>query len=179
MTSQVANRYAQALFDLAEESDLADKIYSEISEVQNILESNKNLYDVLRSPFISKEEKRNIVESIFNEVLEAYSKNFIKVLVDNDRTTEFKNVVEEYRRLINAKNNIVEGIVLTAVPIDDEKIGELEKKLSVKYKKSVKLKNKIDESIIGGVIVKIGNEEIDSSVKTRLNTLRESLIQVK
>lgn len=179
MTSQVANRYAQALFDLAVESDVADTMYSQIEDLSNVIYQNKELYSVLRSPLITKDDKKKVIDSIFEEKLDRYTLNFIKVLVDNDRTTEIKNVVEEYKKLLNERNNILEGVAITAIEMDKENLRALEEKLSSKYNKKVILENKIDESIIGGVVVKIGNEEIDSSVRNRLNTLRESLIEVK
>lgn len=179
MTSQVANRYAQALFDLAVESDVADTMYSQIEDLSNVIYQNKELYSVLRSPLITKDDKKKVIDSIFEEKLDRYTLNFIKVLVDNDRTTEIKNVVEEYKKLLNERNNILEGVAITAIEMDKENLRALEEKLSLKYNKKVILENKIDESIIGGVVVKIGNEEIDSSVRNRLNTLRESLIEVK
>lgn len=179
MTSQVANRYAQALFDLAVEYDVADTMYSQIEDLSNVIYQNKELYSVLRSPLITKDDKKKVIDSIFEEKLDRYTLNFIKVLVDNDRTTEIKNVVEEYKRLLNERNNILEGVAITAIEMDKENLRALEEKLSSKYNKKVILENKIDESIIGGVVVKIGNEEIDSSVRNRLNTLRESLIEVK
>lgn len=179
MTSQVANRYAQALFDLAVESDVADTMYSQIEDLSNVIYQNKELYSVLRSPLITKDDKKRVIDSIFEEKLDRYTLNFIKVLVDNDRTTEIKNVVEEYKKLLNERNNILEGVAITAIEMDKENLRALEEKLSSKYNKKVILENKIDESIIGGVVVKIGNEEIDSSVRNRLNTLRESLIEVK
>lgn len=178
MISQVASRYAEALFDLAEEENQTSEIYSELVEIKDIINSNRNLYDILRSPFISKEEKRNVVSSLFMGKILTNNMNFLRVLIDNDRTTEISSIVLSYKMLLNKKNNIAEGEVITAIPLNNEQILELEEKLSAKYNKKIKLTNKIDENILGGVLIKLGNEEIDGTVKSRLIDLKETLSQV-
>ena len=178
MISQVASRYAQALFELADENNETSEIYSEIVDLNDVISSNKNLYDVLRSPFITREEKREIVVELFDGKVKKDTKNFLLVLIDKDRTTELSSIVQAYKQMLNDKLNIAEGKVFTAVPLSPEQISELEKKLSAKYNKNVKLENRIDKSILGGVLVRIGNEEIDGTVKSRLNDLSEVLSQV-
>ena len=178
MISQVAIRYAQALFELAEEENLTSEIYSEIIDLNEIISSNKNLYDVLRSPFIGREEKKEVVAKLFADKVHKDTKNFLMVLVDKDRTTELASIVQSYKQMMNDKFNIAEGKVYTAIPLSQEQISELEKKLSAKYNKNVQLVNKIDKDILGGVLVRIGNEEIDGTVKSRLDDLSEKLSQV-
>lgn len=178
MISQVASRYAEALFELADENGQTSEIYSEILDLNDVISSNKNLYDVLRSPFIVKDEKKNVASNLFADKVSKYAKNFLLVLIDSDRTTELSSIVQAYKAMLNDKLNIAEGEVRTAVPLTEEQISELETKLSAKYNKSIKLKNKIDKDILGGVLVRIGNEEIDGTVKSRLDGLKETLSQV-
>lgn len=178
MISQAAIRYAQALFELAEEQNQTSEIYSEIVELNDVISSNRNLYDVLRSPFIGKDEKKSVVAELFAQSVHKDTKNFLMVLIDNDRTTELSSIVQAYKQMLNDKFNIAEGEVFTAIPLSPEQISELEKKLSAKYNKNVKLENKIDKGILGGVLVRIGNEEIDGTVKSRLSDLSEVLSQV-
>jgi F-type H+-transporting ATPase subunit delta len=80
--------------------------------------------------------------------------------------------------LLNEKNNILEGIVITAVPMKEEEVKELQTKLSAKYNKTVVLENEVDKSVLGGVLVRLGNEEIDGTVKNRLDKMKEQLSQV-
>ncbi|MEG0250415.1 MAG: F0F1 ATP synthase subunit delta [Peptostreptococcus sp.] len=178
MISQVANRYARALFELADEQNQASEIYSEIVDLNDVISSNENLYDVLRSPFIPKGEKRGVAYDLFAKEVSKDSKNFLMVLIDSDRTTELSSIVQAYKQMLNNKFNIAEGQVLTAIALSPEQISELEEKLSAKYNKDVRLTNKIDKDILGGVLVKIGNEEIDGTVKSRLGDLSEILSQV-
>ena len=83
-----------------------------------------------------------------------------------------------YKELLNDKHNIIEGTVISAIALTDEKVKELEEKLSKKYNKNVTLENKVDESILGGVLVRLGNTQIDGSVKTRLDNIKDQLSQV-
>ena len=80
--------------------------------------------------------------------------------------------------MLNDKHNIIEGTVISAVPMEEKQIKELEEKLSKKYNKNVTLENKVDESILGGVLVRLGNTQIDGSVKTRLDNIKDQLAQV-
>lgn len=178
MISQVAIRYAQALFELAEEENQTSEVYSEIVDLNDVISSNKGLYDVLRSPFIGRDEKKKVVSELFSDKVQKNTKNFLMVLIDNDRTTELSSIVQSYKQMMNDKLNIAEGVVFTAIPLSPEQISELEKKLSAKYSKNVQLVNKIDKNILGGVLVRIGNEEIDGTVKSRLDGLSEKLSQV-
>ena len=178
MISQVANRYAQALFELADENNKASEIYSEIVDLNSVISSNKNLYDVLRSPFITRKDKKNVAIDIFDGKVSKDTKNFLLVLIEKDRTTQLSSIVQAYKQMLNDKLNIAEGKVYTAVPLSPEQISELEKKLSAKYNKKIELVNKIDKDILGGVLVRIGNEEIDGTVKSRLSDLSEMLSQV-
>ena len=175
MINQVARRYAEALFELAEENDILSDMYTEIFDLKNIIKENNGLYDVLRSPFVKSDEKKQVIDAIFGGQVSEYGLNFLKVLVDNQRITELEGIVAAYRGLFNDKNGIAEGTVTTVVALESEKILELEQKLSAIYNKKVKLENIIDKDILGGVLVRIGNEEIDGSVKSRLNDLKNSL----
>lgn len=178
MISQVARRYAEALFDLAQEEDSLDNIYTEITQLNGVLKENKNLYDVFRSPFISKDEKKSLAKEIFEDKVSKNVKNFLLVLIDNGRTTQLNSIVLAYKELLNEAYNIQEGEVISAIKLSQEQVSKMEELLSKKYGKNIKLKNKIDQDIIGGILVKIGNEQIDGSVKARLEDLKETLSEV-
>ena len=92
MISQVANRYAEALFQLAEEENQLSEIYSEIEDLNKLILDNKNLYDVLRSPFIGKDEKLDIADKLFTDKLSRDVRNFLMVLIENRRTTELDSI---------------------------------------------------------------------------------------
>src|SRR3712207_2491072 len=99
MINQVARRYAEALFELAEENDILSDMYTEIFDLKNIIKENNGLYDVLRSPFVKNDEKKQVIDAIFGGQVSEYGLNFLKVLVDNQRITELEGIVAAYRGL--------------------------------------------------------------------------------
>lgn len=178
MMNVIANRYAEALFQIGEEEKLTDMLYQELSEIVNLIKVNQDLFSILKSPVISKKEKISLIDNIFEDKININIKNFLKILIEQDRISFISDISDSYKELLNEKNNILEGFVISAIPMKKEGIKELEEKLSEKYNKNVTLENKVDKSILGGVLVRLGNEEIDGTVKTRLDKMKEQLSQV-
>ena len=178
MINVIADRYAQALFEVGEETQTTSELYQELSELVDILNENKDLYNFLKSPLIGREVKKNVMQNIFENQLSNSMNNFLKVVIDKDRISAIENMKESYKSLLNDKNNILEGTAITAVELSEKEIKDLEKNLSIKYNKNVTLNNIVDETILGGVLVKLGNEEIDGTVRTRLSKMKKQLSQV-
>lgn len=178
MINVVANRYAEALFQIGEEEDLTDLLYQELSDVVKIMDENKDFYSILKSPVISKREKISLVDNIFEGKININLKNFLKILIEKSRISFISDMAICYKELLNEKKNVLEGFAISAVPMKKEEIKELEEKLSQKYNKNITLENKVDQSILGGILVRLGNEEIDGTVKTRLSKMKEQLSQV-
>ncbi|UWD49384.1 F0F1 ATP synthase subunit delta [Clostridioides difficile] len=179
MINVVANRYAEALFQLGEEENSTDILFKELEKVVDMMTKvSKDFYKVLKSPLVSKSEKKNLVEIIFDKEVSSNIKNFLKVLVDKDRIAFLEDIELAYKDLLNKKNNITDGIAISAIPMSETDIKELEVKLSNKYNKNVTIENVVDKTILGGVLVRIGNEQIDGTVKTRLDKMKEKLSEV-
>ena len=178
MINVIADRYAQALFEVGEETQTTSELYQELDELVDILNENKDLYNFLKSPLISSEDKKNVMKNIFENQLSRNMNNFLKIVIDKDRMSAIENIKESYKSLLNDKNNILEGTAITAVELSDKELKDLEKNLSIKYNKNVTLNNIVDKTILGGVLVKLGNEEIDGTVRTRLSKMKKQLSQV-
>ena len=178
MIDIIANRYAEALFQLSEEENITKEIYNELHSVLNIIKSNKDLDNVLKSPLVAKAEKVQLIETLFNNKINNNLKNFLKILVEKGRISSLKSIELTFKQLLNDRDNIIEGTVISAIPLTGEKVKELEEKLSKKYNKNVTLENKVDKTILGGVLVRLGNTQIDGSVKTRLDNIKDQLSQV-
>lgn len=178
MINVIADRYAQALFEVGEETQTTSELYQELSELVDIFNENKDLYNFLKSPLIGREVKKNVMQNIFKNQLSNSMNNFLKLVIDKDRISAIENMKESYKSLLNDKNNILEGTAITAVELSEKEIKDLEKNLSIKYNKNVTLNNIVDETILGGVLVKLGNEEIDGTVRTRLSKMKNQLSQV-
>ncbi len=178
MIDIIANRYAEALFQLSEEENITKEIYNELHSVLDIVKNNKDLDNVLKSPLVAKAEKVQLIETLFNNKINNNLKNFLKILVEKGRISSLKSIELTFKQLLNDRDNIIEGTVISAIPLTGEKVKELEEKLSKKYNKNVTLENKVDKSILGGVLIRLGNTQIDGSVKTRLDNIKEQLSQV-
>ena len=178
MINVIADRYAQALFEVGEETQTTSELYQELKQLVDILNENKDLYNFLKSPLIGREDKKNVMKNIFENQLSKNMNNFLKIVIDKDRMSAIVNIQESYKNLLNDKNNILEGTAITAVSLNEKEIKDLEKNLSTKYNKNVTLTNVVDETILGGVLVKLGNEEIDGTIRTRLSKMKKQLSQV-
>ncbi|CEH32687.1 F0F1 ATP synthase subunit delta [Romboutsia lituseburensis] len=178
MINVIAGRYAEALFQVGEESNSTTKLYEELNAVVEALQSSKELDGAFKSPLVGKAEKKQILEKVFGAHVSANLNNFLKIMIDKDRMSAINAVKKSYKELLNEKNNVIEGIAITAVAMSQDELKKLEEKLSSKYNKNVTLQNKVDESILGGVLVRLGNEEIDGTVKTRLSNMKNQLSQV-
>ena len=178
MIDVIANRYAEALFQLSEEENITKEIYNELHDVVEVIKNNKELDNVLKSPLVAKNEKTQLIEALFNNKINNDLKNFLNILVEKGRISSLKSIELTFKELLNDKHNIIEGTVISAIALTEKQVKELEEKLSKKYNKNVTLENEVDQSILGGVLVRLGNTQIDGSVKTRLNNIKDQLTQV-
>ena len=178
MIDVIANRYAEALFQLSEEENITKEIYNELHDVVEVIKNNKELDNVLKSPLVAKNEKTQLIEALFNNKINNNLKNFLKILVEKGRISSLKSIELTFKELLNDKHNIIEGTVISAIALTEKQVKELEEKLSKKYNKNVTLENKVDKSVLGGVLVRLGNTEIDGTIKTRLDGLKNQLSQV-
>ena len=178
MIDVIANRYAEALFQLSEDANITKEIYNELHDVVEVIKNNKELDNVLKSPLVAKNEKTQLIEALFNNKINNDLKNFLKILVEKGRISSLKSIELTFKELLNDKHNIIEGTVISAIALTEKQVKELEEKLSKKYNKNVTLENEVDQSILGGVLVRLGNTQIDGSVKTRLNNIKDQLTQV-
>ena len=180
MIDVIANRYAEALFQLSEEENITKEIYNELHDVVELIKNNKELDNVLKSPLVAKNEKTQLIEALFNNKINNNLKNFLKILVEKGRISSLKSIELTFKELLNDKHNIIEGTVISAIALTEKQVKELEEKLSKKYNKNVTLENEVDQSknVLGGVLVRLGNTQIDGSVKTRLNNIKDQLTQV-
>ncbi|NLW53000.1 MAG: F0F1 ATP synthase subunit delta [Tissierellia bacterium] len=176
MNNQVSSVYSQALFDVAVEKEILIQSKDELNLLKTLLEDNPKLRVILENPNIEKREKKDMVDVLMKDS-EQNTKNFVKVLLDNNRFDQFDNIVDQYIRRFNEKENIAPGIIYSARALDKEFVAKVEATLSKKLDKKVELENVLDESLIGGFTVKMDGKFVDNSIKGRLENLKSSLKQ--
>lgn len=178
MAQLAAKTYAQALFEVAMETKHIDDFGKELRFVLDAFKEHTTFYELYKTPQISNEEKKEIIEGVFKGQLSTEVMNFLKILVDKRRTAIFEYIAKAYEKLANEHNNMVEALAITTIPLKSEEQAKLIAKLTGMTGKKVQLKNEIDPSIIGGMLVRIGDKVIDGTIRSRLNKMQEDLAQI-
>ena len=169
----VAKRYAQALFDVGAEKGLLDQFQQDLSDVTQIL-AHPDVARALENPKIPFSAKRELVRRFLGEC-NPYVMNFVDLLISKSRTPVIKEIRESYQELYNAEKGIAVAEVTTAVPLADEEKDRLIQKLSQITGRKVILEPRVNEAILGGLVVRIGDRVIDGSTITKLKALRAEL----
>lgn len=167
-------RYASSLFEVAEENGCAKEIYEEISLVKRTFSDNPEFLKLLSSPAVSIDDKLSMTEDIFSFVGK-YTVNFIKLLCEKRRISEFYDIFEVFENIYFDRNNIRRVHITTAVPLSPSMKQKLVNKLSAVTNARILLYDEVDPSILGGVVMRIDNEQTDSSVKTNLELIKKQL----
>lgn len=168
--------YAKSMFDASKDDDRLKLVYEELNLVKETIDSNSRLMQVFSHPLLSKNEKKDIVKNIYEKSLSNLTINFLYVLIDAKRFEMVSSIIDEFNNLYDIENNVLNGTIITKSKLSNEEINRYEEKLTASLKSHVKLNNVLDETILGGAIVKIGDKLIDSTLKGQLNELRKELI---
>ncbi len=165
--SQTANNYARAIFELGISID-------DLNTAKEIFEAAPELMEALCSPAVKAAAKHNIIDKLFPEAL----RNFLKLLTDYGSTALFYDIYEAYCELErNARGVLSAELIYSAPPTEQQLEGIKRRLMKIWGRQEVDLKLTRDESLIGGFIIKAGDEEIDYSVRGRLAGLSQKLIR--
>lgn len=175
MAELVGKRYAEALFEVALELNKLQEFKEEIKAISQVLNSEPKLKTIFEHPKLSKDEKKDIINSIFKDRVSQEIINLCYIVIDKGREAYLTQISEEYTKLSNESQGIVEAKAITAIPMAEKEMKKLENQLSKKLDKKVLLSNEIDSTIIGGVLVTIGDKIIDASIKGRFEKLYKDL----
>ena len=174
----VANRYSDALIEIAKDGKLTyGKISADLLLIKSILEQSKDLNEFLVNPLVSIEDKKNVIEKVFSNEIDSLIVNFLKVLVDKNRFSAFDEVFECYNKSLDDINNIARIRVTSAVEMSEDAKKKLKEKLESKFKKSVVLDLDINPAIIAGLVIKMGDNVIDMSLKHKLEDLSKNIVR--
>jgi F-type H+-transporting ATPase subunit delta len=171
--SRVARRYAQAAFEIALEQDTLDDWQSDLNLFGDAL-SDARVSASIESGRIPVEQKRRILHSAFAELAEL-RRNFLLLLVIRKRLSYIGQIATEFGRLVNEHRRISVAKVTTAVPLDDDRRALMQQWLAKATDRNVNLDERVDESILGGVVVQIGDRRFIASLVDQLEVLRERM----
>ncbi len=177
LTNPIAQKYAQAIYELACEKNMLEQVEEQLKMVAAMLAEHSDLATFLYHPLIQAQAKRELITRVFVQDLADFVHTFLLLLVDKRRETLLPDIMKEFKMLANQARNIVEADVTVAMPLHDAEQLALSQKLGAITGKNVLLRISVDERILGGVIVKIGDKLIDGSVSRQLEMLKSALSQ--
>ncbi|MCC6942113.1 MAG: F0F1 ATP synthase subunit delta [Novosphingobium sp. 32-60-15] len=176
ITASLSGRYASALFDLANEQGLVATVEGDLENVGAALRESADLTGLIHNPQVSREAAAAAVNGVAGLLgLSALTKNFLGVLAGNRRLSALPDVIRAFAQIAAAHRGEATAEVTSAHPLDDAQLAALTEKLKVREGKDIKLKTNVDPEILGGLVVKIGSQMIDSSIRTRLNSLAQAM----
>ena len=170
----IAKRYAEALFQLAQDRNNLESVSESFIQLMERIYDQEGVFKVLSYPVVDLEEKMAMADELTKD-LSVEVRNFIKVAIDSKRIKYLEEIYEYFKKLVRAKENRTLCEVTTTAPLDEDEITQLHQALHNVAKGEVEIKSYIDKSIIGGIIVQIGDKVYDYSLKGQLNNIREQL----
>lgn len=175
---RAAARYAKALQQLSQEKNLLDEIIVDVKLIHNTIAENKELSLMLKSPIIEADKKGKVLSLIFDKKINDVSLNFIQLVISHKREAILAPICEEFISIYNGIKNIAIVKVTSAVALTDVLRTDLIVKIKKDYSlAAVELVEKVDESLIGGMILRIGDKQLDASIKGQLNNIKQELVQ--
>ena len=174
--ASLAGRYASALFDLASEAGTVTAVESDLDNLDAALRESADLSAVITNPEISRSQLAAIMSGVADYLgLSELTRNFLGVLADNRRVSKLPAMIRAFHMIAAAQRGEVQAEVASAHALTDLQLQELESKLRAREGRTVKLKSRVDPDLLGGLVVTIGSKRIDSSIRTRLNSLAQAM----
>ena len=171
-----ASRYARALFDVALKESDPVQIERDLGSFAELLSQHAELHSALSNPAIPANAKHQIVDALAKRLnMASPAHKLLLLLADRDRLTAVPDLVDVYRERLMEHQQVVRAEVTTAAPLTPERAAELQKKLAAVTGRKVEMTTRVDPSIIGGVVTRIGSTVYDGSIATQLAKLREKL----
>lgn len=171
----VAKSYCDALFSIALEDKKLDEYKEQLCYVEECFKQHKEFMDLLVHPKIKKEDKKEMLETVFKENLDKTLLNFLKLLIDKARFMQLTAIIHEYNKAYNEELNIQVVYVKSAVELEEASKKDLEQKLKQQLNKNIECVYRIDKDLIAGIRIKINDKIYDNSAQARLKRLRKEV----
>jgi F-type H+-transporting ATPase subunit delta len=179
MESVIAEKYAVALLQVAQEQKTVDAIAAEIQTIQKLVEADPQLKAALEHPRAKAQEKLETLRRILNQKLSSTMENFLMLLIMKKRIKHFKAVADHYERLCYEMKGKAIARVLTAMPLAPAQKESLTQKLTQMFGMTVELKEEVKPGLIGGMMIYLGDQRMDGSVLGQLEKMKQRLLKVE
>lgn len=171
----VARRYAQALFEEAEQRKLTEQIDADVDLIQRSMQASRELVRFFESPVISRDKKARVIQELFAERLQPLMLRFLNLLVEKQRESTFPAVIQAYRALRDRQMGILEVQARAAHALSEPEEQKLRATLEQMTGRRVRLQVRQDAGLLGGLVVRVGDTVYDGSVRHQLAMLREQM----
>ena len=174
--ASLAGRYASALFDLARDERQIDAVGRSLDMLNQALLDSKDFAELIESPLVSRDEAGKTFAALAPQLgIDPITVNFLGVLARNGRKSELRPVIRLFRRLAADHRGETTADVITARPLKDDQIAALKQQLRSRAGREVTIDAQVDPQILGGIVVKLGSQMIDASIRTKLNRLAKAM----
>lgn len=177
--NDIAFVYASSLVEIGKDKNILTDLEDEIKSLSSIIDDDEDLKKYLYSPKFTKESKKDIVKKCFSGKFSEYTVNLLCVMIENDRQSLLNDVIDSFVSLLDEMNNRARVMITSNEKLDQNVIDTISAQLKSIYKKDIVIKEKIDESIIGGIIINIGDIVIDGSIIKDIKKIRTGLLNSK
>ncbi len=169
--------YARALFEMAQAEGVVSRVEEELFRLSELLKGNPELLQFLKDPNIKSEGKRRALSDLFQGRVHPLVLTTLTSLSDQDRGGRVLHVIEEFSSIAATARQKVTGEVTTAITLDGDTLSRLVTALNRATGKNVQLFQKVDPAILGGAIIKVGEQIIDGSLRRKLDQIQAKLVQ--
>jgi F-type H+-transporting ATPase subunit delta len=172
-----ADIYAQALLELANERDVAEDLFDEFQSLVQYIETDDEFRGFMSSFAVDDDDRREVLRRVFTGRLSEILLNLLLVLNDHNRAGIVPLVFERFKKLYDEQLNRQDVLVASAVPLDDDQLAEIEAEVTKFTGRQSVLVEEVDPSLLGGLIVQVGDRQFDGSLRTKLARMREFVIE--
>jgi len=177
--SKVAIKYATALFRTAKRTNQVETISHDLEVLSDLLRKNTLLKNFLESPQVLERDKKELLSSTFKSLISEALFSFLMLVVSKHRIQYLLSIAEELQRLVKEDQGIVDASLITARSIDEALVDQIRQELEKSTGKRVEMKLEIDPSLIGGIVVILGDKIIDRSIRYQLDQLKEQMLAMR
>lgn len=180
MAKLVSKTYGEALFELATEEKITTQLLEEVNALREVLMQNPQLDQLMKHPGIPKQEKKEVLENVFQGRIRDELAGFLQLVVSKERYGELDAIFDHFTDLVKEAEGIGVAYVTTAVELDAAQKSAVERRLldTTSYR-SFEMNYEVDASLLGGMKIRVGDRVVDSSIQSKLEALTKQLLQIQ
>ena len=174
--STVALRYAKSLIDLAEEKNVVETVYKDMVLFKTVSDDNRGLMLALKSPVVRHDKKLAILKGVFQDKVDPVSFGIFNIITHKNREGIMHSIAEAFSKLYDERKGIVKACITSSTALTDALRKQFITIVAEATGKTVELEEKVDDKLIGGYILRVGDRQVDASIRKQLNDLKLKLL---